>query len=138
MILVLMIFLNLFFKQRATEGFIEPDVIDNIIKYSGGILRDLINITQASIEEAYLISDENLKLIHVEKAAETFGRAKLLGLTKSDISILQEFANGRSLPPSSDDEIKLLFTRRIIEYTYPERRCTVHPALERMLSFARV
>jgi hypothetical protein len=86
-------------KQRATEGFIESDAIDAIVRYSGGILRDLINITQASIEETYLIGDENLKWIHVEKAAETFGRAKLLGLTKSDISILQEFANGRSLPP---------------------------------------
>jgi intracellular sulfur oxidation DsrE/DsrF family protein len=124
-------------KQRATEGFIESDAINVIIRYSGGILRDLINLTQASIEEAYLIGDENLKWIHVEKAAETFGRAKLLGLTKSDISILQEFANGRSLPPSSDDEIKLLITRRIIEYMYPERRCTVHPALQRMLSLAR-
>jgi hypothetical protein len=123
-------------KQRATEGFIESDAIDAIVRYSGGILRDLINITQASIEEAYLIGDENLKLIHVEKAAETFGRAKLLGLTKSDISILQEFANGRLLPPSSDDEIKLLITRRIIEYMYPERRCTVHPALYPMLSLA--
>jgi hypothetical protein len=123
-------------KQRATEGFIESDAIDAIIRYSGGILRDLINLTQASIEEAYLIGDENLKLIHVEKAAETFGRAKLLGLTKSDISILQEFANGRLLPPSSDDEIKLLITRRIIEYMYPKRRCTVHPALHPMLSLA--
>ncbi len=123
-------------NQRATEGFIEPDAVDNIIRYSGGILRDLINITQASIEEAYLIGNENLKLIHVDKAAETFGRGKLLGLTKSDIDILQEFANGRLLPPSSDDEIKLLITRRIIEYIYPERRCTVHPALLPMLSLA--
>ncbi len=123
-------------KQRATEGFIESDAIDAIVRYSGGILRDLINITQASIKEAYLVGDENLKLIHVAKAAETFGRGKLLGLTKSDIDILQEFANGRLLPPSSDNEIKLLITRRIIEYMYPERRCTVHPALLPMLSLA--
>jgi Cdc6-like AAA superfamily ATPase len=123
-------------KQRATEGFIEPDAIDSIIRYSGGILRDLINLTQASIEEAYLIGDENLKLIHVEKAAETFGRGKLLGITKSDIDILQEFANGRSLPPSSDAEIKLLITRRIIEYMYPQRRCAIHPTLLPILSLA--
>jgi hypothetical protein len=123
-------------KQRATGGFIESDAIDAIIRYSGGILRDLINLTQASIEEAYLISDENLKLIHVEKAAETFGRGKLLGLTKSDIDILQEFANGRLLLPSSDAEIKLLITGRIIEYKNPVRRCVVHPALLQMLALA--
>jgi intracellular sulfur oxidation DsrE/DsrF family protein len=123
-------------KQRATEGFIESDAIGSIIRYSGGILRDLINITQASIEEAYLIGDESLKLIHVKKAVETFGRGKLLGLTKSDIDTLQEFANGRLLPPSSDDEIKLLITRRIIEYMYPERRCIVHPTLLPILSLA--
>jgi hypothetical protein len=125
-------------KQRAAEGFIEPDAIDSIVKYSGGILRDLINITQASIEEAYLISDENLKLIHVEKAAETFGRGKLLGLTKSDIDTLQEFANGRLLFPSSDAEIKLLITGRIIEYKNPVRRCIVHPVLLQMLALATV
>jgi hypothetical protein len=96
----------------------------------------LINLTQASIEGAYLVGDKNLKLIHVDKAAETFGRGKLLGLTKSDIDILQEFANGRLLPPSSDAEIKLLITRRIIEYMYPERRCTIHPTLLPMLSLA--
>jgi Cdc6-like AAA superfamily ATPase len=123
-------------KQRATEGFIESDAIDSIIRYSGGILRDLINITQASIEEAYLIGDENLKLIHVEKAAETFGRGKLLGLTKSDIDTLQEFANGRLLFPSSDVEIKLLITGRIIEYKNPVRRCIVHPVLLQMLALA--
>jgi hypothetical protein len=123
-------------KQRATEGFIEQNAIDAIIRYSGGILRDLINLTQASIEEAYLIGDENLKLIHVEKAAETFGRGKLLGLTKSDIDTLQEFANGRLLFPSSDAEIKLLITGRIIEYKSPVRRCIVHPVLLQMLVLA--
>jgi hypothetical protein len=123
-------------RQRATEGFIDPDAIDSIIRYSGGILRDLINITQASIEEAYLIGDENLKLIHVEKAAETFGRGKLLGLTKSDIDSLKEFANGRLLFPSSDAEIKLLITGRIIEYKSPVRRCIVHPVLLQMLALA--
>ncbi len=123
-------------KQRATEGFIEPDAVDSIIRHSGGILRDLINITQASIEEAYLIGDESLMRIHVEKAAETFGRGKLLGLSKSDIDTLQEFANGRLLLPSSDTEIKLLITGRIIEYKNPTRRCVVHPALLPMLALA--
>jgi hypothetical protein len=121
-------------KQRATEGFIEPDAIDSIVKYSGGILRDLINITQASIEEAYLIGDESLMLTHVTKAVETFGRGKLLGLSKSDISTLQEFANGKLLFPSSDTEIKLLITGRIIEYKNPVIRCVVHPALLPMLA----
>jgi hypothetical protein len=132
-------------KQRSMEGFTESsdakrfigtDAIDNIIRYSGGILRDLINLTQASIEEAYLVGDKNLNLIHVDKAAETFGRGKLLGLTKSDIDILQEFANGRVLPPSSDAEIKLLITRRIIEYMHPARRCAIHPTLLSILSLA--
>jgi Cdc6-like AAA superfamily ATPase len=124
-------------KQRATEGFIKPDAIDGIIGYSGGILRDLINITQASIEEAYLLGDDSLELTHVEKVAKSFGRAKLLGLAKSDIDILQEFANGRLLFPSSDAEIKLLITGRIIEYVYPERRCMIHPVLLPMISLAR-
>ncbi len=129
-------FFELVLSNRAAQGFITSDARESIIRYSGGILRDLINITQSSIEESYLLGDDNITLIHVDKAVQTFGRAKLLGLTKSDIDILQEFANGRSLPPSSDDEIKLLITRRIIEYMYPERRCTIHPALLPILSLA--
>jgi hypothetical protein len=130
-------FFGLVLSNRAAQDFITSDAKESIIRYSGGILRDLINITQSSIEESYLLGDDNITLIHVDKAVQTFGRAKLLGLTKSDIDILQEFANGRSLPPSSDDEIKLLITRRIIEYMHPERRCTIHPALLPILSLAK-
>jgi hypothetical protein len=130
-------FFELVLSNRAAKDFITSDARESIIRYSGGILRDLINITQSSIEEAYLLGDDNITLIHVDKAVQTFGSAKLLGLTKSDIAILQEFANGRSLPPSSDDEIKMLITRRIVEYVHPERRCAIHPALLPILSLAR-
>ncbi len=120
-------------ENRASENFIDSDAREKIITYSGGVLRDLINITQSSIEESYLSGDDKLMLNHVEKAVGSFGRAKLLGLTKSDIDILQEFAEGRLLLPSSDAEIKLLIAGRIIEYKDPARRCVVHPALLPML-----
>jgi Cdc6-like AAA superfamily ATPase len=125
-------------ENRASKNFIDSDAIERIITYSGGVLRDLINITQSSIEESYLSGDDKLMLDHVEKAVESFGRAKLMGLTKSDIDILQEFAEGRLLLPSSDSEIKLLIAGRIIEYKYPARRCVVHPALLPMLISAVV
>jgi Cdc6-like AAA superfamily ATPase len=125
-------------ENRASENFIDSDVMERIIIYSGGVLRDLINITQSSIEESYLSGDDRLMTNHVEKAVESFGRAKLLGLKKSDIDILREFAEGRLLLPSSDREIKLLIAGRIIEYKYPARRCVVHPALLPMLISAVV
>jgi len=73
-------FFETILKNRADEGFIEESAIQSLIDYSGGVLRDLINLTQVAIEEAYLSDSDRLELIHVQKAIYLFGRAKLLGL----------------------------------------------------------
>jgi hypothetical protein len=121
-------------EKRASENFLSLEVIESLIRYSGGVLRDLMSITQSSIEELYLSDDEDLMLTHVEKAAESFGRSRLLGLTENDINTLQNFAAGKSLFPASDAEIKLMVTGRIIEYIHPKRRCIIHPSLLTVLT----
>ncbi len=73
------VFFEKILENRASEGFIEKLAMQNIIHYSGGVLRDLINLTQASIEEAYLSDSDNLQQVHVETAVASFGRAKVLG-----------------------------------------------------------
>jgi Cdc6-like AAA superfamily ATPase len=121
-------------KKRASENFLSSEVTESLIRYSGGVLRDLMSITQSSIEELYLSDDEDLMLTHVEKAAESFGRSRLLGLTENDIDTLRNFAAGKSLFPASDAEIKLMVTGRIIEYMHPKRRCIIHPSLLTVLT----
>lgn len=116
--------------NRTSNDFIASDVIKTIIISSGGVLRDLISITQLSIEEAYFSDDDEVLLqSHVERAVESFGRTKLLGLTKSDIDILRDIETGKKMFTSSRDELKLLSAGKIIEYRYPERRYSIHPIL---------
>jgi len=122
-------------EARASEGFIEKSAIQSLIHYSGGVLRDLINLTQASIEEAYLADSENLQQTHVETSVASFGRAKLLGLSDEELKILVDMLGGNAFLPRTDEEIRLLVTGRILEYRYPERRYTVHPAIGPVLQF---
>jgi hypothetical protein len=120
-------------KGRSSEGFIEESAIQHLIHYSGGVLRDLINLTQASIEEAYLSDSDNLQQVHVEAAMDSFGRAKLLGLSDSDINILEQVLSNNTFIPRTDEDIRLLVTGRILEYRYPQRRYVVHPTLEPLI-----
>jgi hypothetical protein len=122
-------------RNRTSSDFIAADVMKTIIINSGGVLRDLINITQLSIEEAYFSDEDDVLLQnHVEKAIESFGRAKLMGLEKSDLDILRDLETRKKLFTSSRDELKLLSAGKIIEYIYPEKRYSIHPTLLPMLA----
>jgi hypothetical protein len=118
---------------RAKEGFIEPSAIQSLIQYSGGVLRDLINLTQSSIEESYISDEENLKQTHIEAAANSFGRAKLLGVSNQDLEILKKVSETGDFIPRTDREIRLLVTGRILEYKYPAKRFAVHPTIQPLM-----
>jgi hypothetical protein len=118
---------------RAKQGFIEPSAIQKLIDYSGGLLRDLINLTQSSIEEAYISDADNLTQVHVERAANSFGRSKLLGVSNEDFEVLNKVFKTENFIPRTDEEIRLLVTGRILEYQNLERRFAVHPAIQHLL-----
>jgi hypothetical protein len=127
------IFFEKILRIRSRESFIEASALQSLTNYSGGVLRDLINLTQSSIEEAYVSDDENLNTTHVEAAVNSFGRAKLLGVSDQDLEVLKQVAETGKFIPRTDDEIRLLVTGRILEYQYPARRFAVHPTLQPLL-----
>lgn len=116
-------------RTRASEGFIEEAAIQNLIHWSGGVLRDLINLTQTSIEEAYLADDDTLQQKHIETSIASLGKAKILGLSDLEVEILVNILDGDAFLPRTDAEVKLLATGRVLEYRYPEKRYAVHPAI---------
>jgi hypothetical protein len=120
-------------RIRSREDFIEKSALQSLVKYSGGVLRDLINLTQSSIEEAYVSDVESLQEIHVEAAANSFGRAKLLGVSDHDLEVLKKIVNTGNFFPRTDEEVRLLVTGRVLEYQYPARRFKVHPTLQPLL-----
>ncbi|MBW4618717.1 MAG: hypothetical protein KME17_04930 [Cyanosarcina radialis HA8281-LM2] len=116
-------------ETRASEGFIEKAAIQSLIHYSGGVLRDLINLTQAAIEEAYLADSDTVQKTDVEASADSFGKAKLLGLSDEELEIFADMLEGNTFLPRTDEKIRLLVAGHILEYRYPKKRYAIHPAL---------
>ena len=117
-------------KARSQDSFLEEVAIDLLIKFSGGVLRDLINLTQSAIEETYISGDEKILEKHVFDAVKSFGKSKILGISNHELEILQNIMKEGKFIPRTEQDIKLLITRCIIEYVYPKQRYAVHPAIE--------
>ncbi len=116
-------------KNRSKSNFIEHAAIDLLIKFSGGVLRDLISLTQASIEETYMSGDDMVEQKHVLIAVNSFGRAQILSITEEELEILRKaFEIGKFIPKTNKD-VKLLANGHIIEYRYTKIRYAVHPTI---------
>lgn len=118
---------------RSGQNFFRPRALVDLTELSGGVLRDLINLGQESIQEAYLADADNIDREHVEKAVRSMGRAKILGLNNKQYSTLKSLTNSRIDVPTSPEEIYLLSTGKILEYRFPERRFDLHPVLKEIL-----
>jgi hypothetical protein len=135
-------FFSQILNSRSTENFLgvhnflDEQASAQLINMSGGILRDLINLTQESIQEAYLSDADRVGILHVDRAVVSLGRSKILGLDDDEQSILvrlQEESHSLFIP-TSPKEIALLASGRILEYRYPKRRFSTHPVLSRLLT----
>ncbi|MGL5195410.1 MAG: hypothetical protein ACRC8Y_17650 [Chroococcales cyanobacterium] len=123
---------------RASEGFLGQSSVDRLIHYSGGMLRDLINLTQSSIEEAYLSGSDNLNEAHVEAAAQSFGRAKVFGISDEARDTMERVSREGKFIPRTEEDIRLLVEGKILEYRYPELRHAVHPALLPLIKKSKI
>ena len=117
------------FKVRDTENFIAQDAKELLIFHSGGVLRDLMSLCQASIEEAYMDGSDQITKQHSIQASEPIIRSKLIGLTDSSIDILHKVMTEKSFSPRTAEDFELLLTGHILEYRYPRQRFVVHPIL---------
>ncbi len=123
---------------RASEGFLEQSSVARLILYSGGMLRDLMNLTQSAIEEAYLSGSDNLQPAHVDVAAQSFGRAKVFGISDEALDTLERVSREGKFIPRTEEDMRLLVEGKILEYRYPELRHAVHPALSPLITKTKV
>jgi energy-coupling factor transporter ATP-binding protein EcfA2 len=118
---------------RSGQDFFQKDALEDLISLSGGVLRDLINLAQESIQEAYLADSETIEREYVKKAVRSLGRAKMLGLDGEQSSTLKNLTHQTINVPTSPEEIYLLSGGRILEYRFPEHRFDLHPVLKQLL-----
>jgi hypothetical protein len=117
------------FKVRDPENFIAQNARDLLIFHSGGVLRDLMSLCQASIEEAYMDGSDLITAQHANQAILALARSKVIGLTDANINTLRKVMTEKSFSPRTSEDFDLLLTGHILEYRYPRQRFVVHPIL---------
>lgn len=126
------------FKVRDPDNFIDQDVKELLILNSGGVLRDLMSLCQAAIEEAYVDGSDQITGHHANQAVLAMARSKLIGLTDSNMDVLRKVMTEVSFSPRTSEDFELLLTGHILEYRHPRQRFVVHPILvpliERMVA----
>jgi hypothetical protein len=118
---------------RSGQDFFQQAALQDLIRFSGGVLRDLVNLAQESIQEAYLADSEMIDREHVAKAVRSMGRAKMLGLDKVKYNTLEKFTKSKLDNVTSPEAIYLLSSGRILEYRFPGSRFDIHPVLKELL-----
>jgi hypothetical protein len=124
---------NVIVKRLPEKKFFGSDAIFQLVQASGGVMRDLITLTQAAIEEVYIAGDETLEIKHIEKAVQTWARSRMSGISEPEVAILRNHIQGKGFVLGSPESLKLLASRRVLEYNYPEVRYVVHPAIVPLL-----
>jgi len=120
-------------RARADADILPDAPCRRLAEYSGGVLRDLITLAQAAGEEAYLGGADQITEAHVEAAADAFGRKHLLGLGSDELEVLQRVRTKGIFVQTSDKDLALLVTRRVLEYQNGRPRYAVHPTLRPLL-----
>lgn len=126
-------FLQRVLAARTPEGLLSTEGALHLVRLSGGVLRDLIGIARNAGEEAYLSGDEHITKAHADAAGEEFGRTLLLGLDAGELAKLQTVRTQGTFIPTTDKDLALILTGRILEYRSQQRgvpsRYAVHPTI---------
>ncbi|WP_437751867.1 hypothetical protein [Sorangium sp. So ce1389] len=120
-------------RRRAVSDLLPDASAVRLAEWSGGVLRDLVSLARAAGEEAYMRGAECVEEEHIDAAADAFGRKLIFGLSPAEIEVLLRIASEGSFVQTSDQDVALLVTRRVLEYRTGNPRFAVHPTLRPLL-----
>lgn len=119
--------------SRVPREMVDAEALSALIRSSGGVLRDLILLAKAAAEESYVSGADSIGMQQVATAADAFGRRLMLGLDEDDLEILRRVKKRKQFVQTSDREVALLVTRRILEYGAGLPTYAVHPTIAPLL-----
>ena len=122
-------FLQQVLRRRASSETLPDESADRVVALSGGIVRDLIALARAAGAEAYMDGARSISIKEVESAADGFGRKRIFGLGAEELSALQRVRRTGQFVETSDADVTLLMTGRLLQYARPHSRFEVHPTL---------
>jgi hypothetical protein len=120
-------------RRRAPVEILPDATCKLLAELSGGVLRDLIALSLAAGEEAYVAGAYCVEIEHVRTIADAFGRKLFFGLRSDEVDMLDQARRSGTFVPKSDDELALLTTRRVLEYGNGGHHYRVHPTIEPLL-----
>jgi nucleoside-triphosphatase THEP1 len=132
-------------RRRISDDLITEDIAGEIAKYSGGVVRELIRITQECCRLMLVqlrqksrkqesIDDLKIDQIILAKALDILRNDMMITLSKSDREILrQTHINYRPDDPKHQDFLDLLHNIYVIEYRNTETWYDLHPLAVRQL-----
>ncbi len=124
-------FLASVLRRRLPEDALDAQGLDNLVNFSGGVLRDLIALAQLACVEAYMGDADVIGALQADSAIDSFGRKHMQGLRPADIAVLLRVHKNGTFVQTSEDDLALLMTRRVLEYRKNGRpRYVVHPAID--------
>jgi len=127
-------FLSTVLTTRAADAF-DPPAIDPLVAGSGGVLRDLLSLAQSALVESYMNGADRVGSHEVDDAIEAFGRKHLQGVRPAELEVLQRVRTSGVFVQTSEDDLALLMTRRVLEYrTDKQPRYAVHPTTDLLLN----
>lgn len=128
-------FLTSVLRARIPPTVLDDEGCQHLGRLSGGVLRDLLTLTQAAVSEAYIRGGEQVAKQHIDIAAEGFGRKQLMGLDSAEIETLQRVRARGMFVQTSAKDLSLLLTRHVLEYQdfFGKTVYRVHPTIQPLL-----
>ena len=128
-------FLSEILRKRLPADVMDDQALVALVQHSGGVLRDLIALAQLACLETYLDGSDLVGLYQADSAIDSFGRKHMQGLRSNEIEVLQRVRTKGTFVQTSEDDLALLMTRRVLEYRVNGRpRYAVHPTIARFLA----
>jgi hypothetical protein len=117
--------------RRRLDALAGSAEIAQIVRASGGILRDAVAIASLSVDNAFLDERDVISEADVAAAIEQFGRQFLVGLRGEALEKLRRIDEFQL---ATESDFAALGRRRVIEYAGPPQRFAIHPALRASLA----
>ncbi len=117
---------------RMDDALIDPDALDEAVRTSGGVFREMAHVVQRAIDNALARADDRVKVEDVAWAASQIRSGFRRLLADEDYRLLLDVRSSNEMrrPGKLGPLFHLL---AVLEYTNGENWCDVHPALDPLL-----
>ena len=127
-------FLKSILKRRGAGELMSEASMSDICRFSGGVLRDLLELAQSAAQHAYRDAEDRIGRQHVRAAVRQLGNRYLAGVGATRTRLIRRLLRDKQFSPESADSKDLLVSRQVLEYSDGGRDYfLVHPALVEVL-----